>query len=64
MIEEPKESGHFWIRTNEGKSIVVHADGLWFTPYSDAWLTWKEMVGELEVIAIEPVTPPSWERKP
>ena len=67
MIWEPKKDGYYWISRFDHKgvifsSIVRHDDGWYFFGDEAIGSTWMEM-RNAGVFDIEPVTPPSWERK-
>lgn len=76
MIEEPKDDGFYWLRLERkeeyGKKtstqLLSRISGHWFLDRNGSMMTWqflKEFFGRMShLIAIEPVTPPSWERKP
>lgn len=70
MIEEPTTPGFYWIRTCGAvpRSVVVEMTDRFIGKPEWAWSNadfgdWKRLVAVFEPTAIEPVAPPSWEKK-
>lgn len=64
MIEEPKQPGFYWIRYTNGRSEILWKNGEYWSRFDELgeW-DFANMIYGLTPLAIEPVTPPSWERK-
>lgn len=66
MIEEPKKVGFFWVQ----RHATVNSTTIWFRDANGTWFDdggyhmgkWSEHGSP--ILRIEPVAPPSWERKP
>ena len=63
MIEEPKEDGVYWFLPVLGATAILHKTAFgWSLNYGEPYHEWTTFAHA--IVAIEPVTPPSWERKP
>lgn len=66
MIEEPKKVGFFWVqlRATATHSTIWSRDvnGTWYDECGFHPGKWDEHGSP--ILRIEPVAPPSWERKP